>query len=213
MYNFIKSVSLIFSFFLVSESSAQSCIDSTLIDPEVMCSTLWEPVCGCNGVTYSNDCVATFAGGVVSFVNGECTGLNGDCIDLGNVDFGACDMAMGVALIGGSCQFTSGCGWEVDGEDYQPYFFESIDLCEVACDAGSDYAAFQGELEILQVFPNPSEGVVSVLGMTVDMEWKVYSSIGEFHCSRRGPCLQLELPRGVWVIALENGEIQRFVVR
>ena len=75
MYNFIKSVSLIFSFFLVSESSAQSCIDSTLIDPEVMCSTLWEPVCGCNGVTYSNDCVAQ-NNGVLSFTEGACEETN-----------------------------------------------------------------------------------------------------------------------------------------
>ncbi len=48
------------------------CIDTTLIDSTAMCITLWEPVCGCNDVTYSNSCVATIAGGVTSYVEGEC---------------------------------------------------------------------------------------------------------------------------------------------
>ena len=56
----------------IPEVLTGSCIDSTLIDSGAMCITLYEPVCGCNGVTYSNSCVATTRGGVSSYLNGEC---------------------------------------------------------------------------------------------------------------------------------------------
>ena len=56
-----------------------------------------------------------------------------DCQDLGDVDFGLCDMAMGIALVDGSCVSVSGCGWEVGGVDYSPYFYTNIEDC-IACD-------------------------------------------------------------------------------
>lgn len=34
------------------------CIDSTAIDPDCMCIDMYDPVLGCNGETYSNDCYA-----------------------------------------------------------------------------------------------------------------------------------------------------------
>ena len=55
------------------------CIDESLIDPNMGCFEIWAPVCGCNGVTYSNSCYATYYGGVTSFVKGECG--SSDCID------------------------------------------------------------------------------------------------------------------------------------
>ena len=58
---------------------------------------------------------------------------NAQCMDLGELDFGACDMAMGIAYVDGGCIALSGCGWEVDGVDYSPYSFESFGQCESAC--------------------------------------------------------------------------------
>ena len=49
------------------EGQMGGCIDESLIDPNMACTEEWNPVCGCDGVTYSNACYATFYGGVTSF--------------------------------------------------------------------------------------------------------------------------------------------------
>ncbi len=90
-------------------------------------------------------------------INGQCTGFSGcgpivdsidysafiylssemceavcaaHCLDMANLDFGDCTMALGVGLINGTCVTISGCSWEINGVDYQNYFFESIAECE-----------------------------------------------------------------------------------
>ena len=55
------------------------------------------------------------------------------CHDMVNLDFGDCTMALGVGLINGTCISVSGCSWEINGVDYQNYFFESIAECESSC--------------------------------------------------------------------------------
>ena len=60
------------------------CIDEALIDPDMACFELWAPVCGCDGVTYSNSCYATHIGGVTSFEEGECG--SDPCLDENLID-------------------------------------------------------------------------------------------------------------------------------
>jgi len=47
------------------------CIDPGLVDPDGVCLAVYDPVCGCDGVTYGNDCEASIAG-ISSFEPGEC---------------------------------------------------------------------------------------------------------------------------------------------
>ena len=53
------------------ESGNNLCIESSLIDSSVVCLTIYEPVCGCNGMTYSNSCVAS-RNGITYYEDGEC---------------------------------------------------------------------------------------------------------------------------------------------
>ena len=48
------------------------CVDSSLISDSANCFAVYDPVCGCDGVTYGNSCEAIFSGGVTSYVAGEC---------------------------------------------------------------------------------------------------------------------------------------------
>lgn len=131
-------IHLVFLSLLLSLGSGGQgdCIDPTLIDEEIGCFEVWLPVCGCDGVTYSNECYAVNYGGVTSYTEGECA--TASCIDVGNVDFGPCDMYMGVALVNGECANVSGCGWTVNGVDYSPYFFETNEACQTACTGQSN---------------------------------------------------------------------------
>jgi hypothetical protein len=49
-----------------------TCIDTTTIPPQSYCPSAIIPVCGCNGITYRNACVAEYEAGVQSWTLGGC---------------------------------------------------------------------------------------------------------------------------------------------
>ena len=49
----------------------EGCIDESKIIDGGICYSLYAPVCGCDNVTYGNDCEASNAG-VISWTNGKC---------------------------------------------------------------------------------------------------------------------------------------------
>ena len=51
------------------------CIDESNISDDYACIEIWNPVCGCDGITYSNDCYAENAG-VTEWIEGECQQLD-----------------------------------------------------------------------------------------------------------------------------------------
>ena len=65
----------------VDVNEPATCFDPNLLDPSMVCAEISEPVCGCDGITYSNSCYATYSGGVTSWEDGPCIAIEyGGCI-------------------------------------------------------------------------------------------------------------------------------------
>ena len=127
---------LILLFLPCSLLFAQPCIDSNLINPSIECIALLQPVCGCDGVTYGNSCIAINYYGVTEFSDGPCSIQQPDtCLQIPiGIDFGACASILGWCRIGDECIELSGCSMiGSDGIDYTNYFYGSSYACNSLC--------------------------------------------------------------------------------
>lgn len=72
-YKSVKKLFIIFFFIIFSCSTNDDSCETNSSDSEVIvCIEIYQPVCGCNNITYSNDCYAG-AKGVSSWTQGECS--------------------------------------------------------------------------------------------------------------------------------------------
>ena len=102
------------------------CINVALIDPDAVCPTVIDPVCGCDGVTYNNSCLAQTTAGVTSWTPGACAVIPG-CLSMD-----ACNYNPEATEDDGSCLFI---GFPCD--DGNP---ETVDFVAADCTC-------QGEIE------------------------------------------------------------------
>lgn len=88
------------------------------------CSLIFDPHCGCDGVTYDNECAA-HAAGIDALRRGAC---EPSCAPEDAQGTGACAAIVGYAWDGRGCQWLSGCS--CTGADCGRW--DSIEECEAA---------------------------------------------------------------------------------
>ena len=132
-------------------------------------------------------CVSNYCGGCYSdyYDNNEliiCGAPNG-MIDLSGVDFGLCDMALGVGWVNNSCQYISGCDWIVDGVDYSDAFFSSMDECISASTLSLESGnVLVNKFSVQQNYPNPFNPITKMnynLPMRSKVNISIYNVLGQ----------------------------------
>jgi hypothetical protein len=71
-YTYVLSLIILISCSKDKEKIDELCKDESLIDKFSACIEIYQPVCGCDGITYPNSCYATTFNGIVSYTEGEC---------------------------------------------------------------------------------------------------------------------------------------------
>ena len=106
------------------------CINPDWIDPDSLCPFLWDPVKGCDSVTYSNSCTAA-AAGVTSWTDasGNLTTKNWNC---GNDDCVCLEIYVPVCG-SDSITYSNSCFAGCAGVDFTPGCCSTDSTCESDC--------------------------------------------------------------------------------
>ena len=112
-------------------------ISSQCINPVSCFADPCLEVSSCESELTVEDCVSNYCGGCYADFYDSSGNLvdcqENSCMDLESLNFGLCEMIIGVGYINGSCNWISGCSEYIDGVDYSPYIFSSFSECEEAC--------------------------------------------------------------------------------
>ena len=113
------------------------------------------------------ECVANYCEGCWAdyYLNGELINcdLSMGCVDLTGIDFGPCDMVLGIGWINDNCEYISGCDWVADSVVYNNAFFNSMDDCIEACFPASNDEINQSPhaFNLYNNYPNPFNPVTT----------------------------------------------------
>ena len=114
------------------------------------------------------ECVANYCGGCWSdyYLDGELIqcGVPEGCIDLTGIDFGLCDMGLGIGWINNHCESISGCDWVIDSVDYSEAFFDSMDDCQESCIIlnSPEFSMLPISHKIFNNYPNPFNPITTL---------------------------------------------------
>ena len=133
----------------------------------------------------------------------DCENTIEECFDFSEIDFGLCEMILGVGLIDGECNYISGCDWTMNGVDYSDLFFDSIDNCQQSCDT-SDQCDI-GFVEINDICFH--EGDLSIIQKMIDNSYQSEINLGcedwDNYCGSPNPSMDSS---DSWMWVLVDGE-------
>jgi len=114
------------------------------------------------------ECVSNYCGGCYSdyYLDNELIqcGVPEGCIDLTGIDFGLCDMVLGIGWINNHCESISGCGWVIDSVDHSEAFFDSMDDCQESCIIlkNPNFSILPISYKIYNSYPNPFNPITTI---------------------------------------------------
>lgn len=115
-----------------------------------------------------------------------------ECFDFSGIEFGPCEMVLGVGLLNDECSYISGCDWTIDGIDYSDLFFDSMDECDEQCSNGN--ICDEGYIEINNLCFH--QGDIDIIQLMIDNSYQSDIDLdcqdGDIYCGSPNPFMDTE---------------------